>query len=167
MKTILQIAGIIGLFTFLSFKVYEKPAPKDITKFLTEAADARMMDAAEGRLAAERGTTGEIRKYGVLMMKDQAFLLIKIRELAESKNIALPKEISKEKSDALKDLEKKYDKDFDRKFLSMIKIDHKRDVGEFKDAAQSDDPDLSKFAKKHLPLIESHLAAVEKIKEEQ
>lgn len=163
MKIILQIAGIIGLFTFLSFKVYE-PAEKDLAKFLIDAADARMMDAAEGRLAAERGTSAEIRKYGVLMMKDQAFLLIKIQEFAKAKNVTLPKEISKEKSNALKNLEGKYDKDFDSKFLNMIAIDHKRDVDDFKEASQSKDADLSKFAKKHLPLIESHLAAVEKIK---
>lgn len=164
MKIILQIAGIIGLFTFLSFKVHDKPVEKDIAKFLTDAADARMMAAAEGRLAAERGTSGEIRKYGVLMMKDQAFLLIKIQEFAKMKNVTLPKEISKEKSDALKSLESKHDKDFDSKFLNMIATDHKRDVAEFKEACESKDADLSKFARKHLPLIESHLATVEKIK---
>ena len=152
-----------GLFAMLSFSNYSE---FDSVKFLREMADARMMDAAEGKLAAERGTTKEIRDYGNLMVKDQAMLLAEIKKVAAAKSVKLPASISEEKSKALKNLAEKQGKDFDRKFLNMIKIDHKRDVKEFKEAIDSDNARVVIFAKKFLPTIQSHLEGVEKIKEE-
>src|SRR5690349_22602718 len=83
---------------------------ESISDFLTEAADARMMDIAEARLAVARGTTPEIKKYGRWMIEDQNILLKEIRAIAKSKNVTLPKTISDEKEKGLSDLEKKNNK---------------------------------------------------------
>lgn len=136
-----------------------------IAKFLIESADARMMDTEEGRLAGERGTTPEIRKYGKLMVADQTMLLEKIRQLAKAEQVELPSAISDKKMRGLKALKEKNDESFDKKFMKMMIIDHKRDVGIFKRATESDSPQVKSFAKEYLPLIQSHLDTIRSIKE--
>lgn len=166
MKALLTTIGILSCLIFFSFSFCNntKEDPKEITEFITEMADARMMDREEGQLAAMKGTTAEIQNYGKLMVKDQTYLLEELNNLAMSKNVVLPKEISMEKMKQLKKLQKKEGADFDKKFLSMIKIDHKRDVRKFTKATKFEDETVHKFASKHLPMITSHLEGVQQIK---
>jgi putative membrane protein len=77
---------------------------EDVADFLVKSADARMMDAQEGKLAAEKGTTKAIREYGKLMVKDQSALLRKIKSLASKRDIALPSGISNKKENGREDL---------------------------------------------------------------
>ena len=77
----------------------------------------------------------------------------------------LPSRTSEEKEKALINLKEKTGKDFDMKFLGMIKTDHIRDVKEFKEATECSDKQIKAFAAKHLPLMESHLKGVNNIKE--
>jgi putative membrane protein len=138
---------------------------KDISKFMTEAADARMMDIEEGRLAAEKGTRAEIKQYGQLMVQDQTKMLKELRMLAASKNMVLPNTLSNEKADGLADLREKTGEEFDKKFVKMITGDHKRDVDDFDDATGFNDKDVRKFAERYLPLVQSHLDKIREIKE--
>jgi putative membrane protein len=69
---------------------------------LTEAADARMMDLEQGKLAVTKGSTTEIREYGQWMVKDQTRMLEDLRALAASKKIAIPSALSDQKSEAWK-----------------------------------------------------------------
>lgn len=177
MKTIAAISCILGSMLIFSCTSSEKDSVKqaqlqnqnsaideDISEFLTEAADARMMDLEEGKLAKERGTTAAIRQYGEWMITDQTKLLKEIRVLAASKNITLPNTLSNKKADGLEDLKEEQGEDFDKKFVKMITIDHKRDVDAFEDATDCRDKDVKKFATTYLPVIESHLDKIQDIK---
>ncbi len=126
-------------------------------KFLLEMADARMMDWAEGNLAAEKGTNNKYQQYGRLMMRDQNKLMQEIKALAASKDIALSEVISEEKTEGLNRLKASSGETFERRFRRMIIKDHKRDIAEFKRASQSTDPEIRDFAKRTLPMLEQHL----------
>jgi putative membrane protein len=138
---------------------------ENISKFLTEAADARMMDIELGKLAKERGTTPEIRQYGDRMVTDQSRLLQDLRTLAASKNIALPSTLSNEKAEGLADIKDEQGVEFDKKFMRMMTQDHKRDVRAFDDATDFKDQDVERFASMNLSMVESHLDQIQKIKE--
>jgi putative membrane protein len=140
---------------------------KDISRFMTEAADARMMDIEEGKLAQEKGTTAEVKQYGQLMIEDQTKMLKELRVLASSKNIMLPNTLSIEKAKGLEDLKQETGADFDLKFIKMMKLDHKRDVDEFDDATDFEDRDIKKFATKYLPVVESHLDKIKQLEDKQ
>lgn len=133
---------------------------KDIAAFLVKSADARMMDAQEGKLATQKGTTKAVRDYGALMVKDQAMLLKKIKVLASGKKISLPPAIGGKKQEGKEDLMAKTGKEFDKKFIKMMKIDHERDVKLFKKATGYSDAAVAAFAVKYLPLIQAHLKKV-------
>ncbi len=146
---------------------FAEPGMRDAAKFLVEMADARMMDTMEGQVAGERGVNAEVRAYGQTMVKDQAALLTEIKALAAQKGITLPDHISDSKAHGLEDLVGKSGDSVDSKFISMITIDHKRDVGEFKDATKLSDPEVRGFAERRLPMIEQHLAEIKGIHERQ
>lgn len=128
-------------------------------EFLLEAADARMMDWAQGNLAVEKGTTNKHRQYGKRMMRDQSKFMEEIKTIAAAKNIELPETISEEKIESLNKLKACTGETFDRRFRRMIIQDHKRDIREFQRAAASTDPAIRDFAKRKLPILEKHLQA--------
>jgi putative membrane protein len=97
------------------------------------------------------------------MVRDQQLLLGELEKIASHKNIELPKNISKSKSKMLQKLRSKSGADFDKKFMKMMKIDHKRDVKEFQAATESQDSELAAFAEKFLPLIQEHLDKIKKL----
>ena len=137
---------------------------KDVADFLVAAADSRMMGIKQGKLAAQRGTTEAIRAYGNLMIQDQTMLLKVIKKLGKTHKITLPKVVSAEKEDGFKDLNSKQGEDFDSKFMKMMKIDHKRDIKDFKKAEKFKDNEISQFAAKYLPMMESHQEKLENLK---
>ena len=129
----------------------------DVADFLVKIADARMMGKKEGELAVQKGTTPEMIEYGKLMIKDQSFLLVKIKKIAADRNISLPVEISNDKKDGFEDLNAKTGEAFDNKFIRMMRIDHERDIRDFKKAAELSDKKVADFATKYLTMIQSHL----------
>jgi putative membrane protein len=139
---------------------------EDLSDFMTEAANSRMMGIEEGKLAKERGTTAEIKKYGKWMVEDQTIILKELKALAKSKKVVLPQKISDDRADGLATLQSKTQKDFDEKFVKMMTIDHRRDVRKFKNATTIGDKDVAAFASKYLPVIESHLQRAQEIKAE-
>lgn len=145
-------------------KADKKLINEEVATFLVKSADARMMDAQEGKLAKTKGTSESIRSYGALMVKDQALLLQQIKKLAAARNITLPAAVANEKKDASTELSNEQGKDFDKKFIKMMIIDHERDVKLFRKAVSSDDKGISAFAGKYLPVIEEHLAKIEALK---
>ncbi len=138
---------------------------EEVSKFLVKSADARMMDAMEGKLASKKGTSNSIRKYGRWMVKDQAILIREIKKLAEERTIALPATISNKKEDGKDDLAELSGKDFDEKFIKMMIIDHERDIKLFEKATEFEDNEVSAFAKKYLPTIQAHLDKIKAIRE--
>lgn len=164
-KILLTSCLLVGLFLITSS--FRRNSAESVTKFLIEAADARLMDSEQGKLARERGTTEEIRSYGRWMMRDQSKLLQEIQVIAKSKSIQLPSAISEEKSKGLEELKKLKGAEFDKKFTKMICIDHKRDVKEFKKASKFEDADVKQFASQYLPTIEAHLERIQEIENEK
>ena len=135
-----------------------------IVDFLVTAADARVMDTEEGKQGAAKGTTAEIRNYGMLMEKDQPMLLAQIKQLAQKHSVTLLQTLSAKRQDALADLKSETGGKFDKLFVKMMTIDHERDVKEFKEASKFSDPEVSQFAAKYLPMIQSHLDKVKDLK---
>ncbi len=126
-------------------------------EFLVKIGDGRLMGIKEGQAAQSQGSTPEVRTYGKLMVNDQKRLLAVMKTLAVHKKIQLPEAISDDKKEGLKDLLDKKGKDFDEKFIKMMRIDHERDIRLFTDALHLKDDEIRAFAIKYLPLIKDHL----------
>lgn len=136
-----------------------------ISKFMTEAADARMADIEEGKLALEKGTNDLVKNYAQQLIDDNTKLLKELRALAGQKNIALPTTLSNDKADGINDLREKEGEEFNEKFIKMIQRDHKRDLDEFEDAADFNDRDIQQFAQRNVSLFEKHLSQIDQVEE--
>lgn len=139
---------------------------ENISKFLTEAADARMAGIEEGKLAREKGTTPSIRQYGEWMISENNKMLKELRVLAASKNITLPASVSKEHQDQFDDLKDEEGEDFNDEFLKAIRRDRKKELDSFEDAEEFKDKDVKKFATTYRPVIASHLEKIDQIDSE-
>lgn len=137
---------------------------KELISFLKETAQARRMVVEESKLALKRSTNKEIRAYGKLVLRDQAKILEEIKALAKKRNITLSDDLSKDQIESLQALHVAEKNEFDRKFVRMIKNDHKRDVRKFKNDSESNDPEVSKLSEKYRPIIKLHLDKVKELK---
>lgn len=145
----------------------QRPAiSKPAASFLVEMVDARLMDFEEGKQAAQRGSTPAIRDYGRLMMRDQTRLLSQLELLALAAQVTVPATISDDKREGLNDLIDADRDSFDQRFIRSMRIDHQRDVGAFKEASKLSDAAVADFARRELPLIQSHLDGIEAIKKD-
>lgn len=141
------------------------PIDQVVETFLTKTAESRIMDYEEGKTAQQKSAVDAIRDYGSLMVRDQSNMLADLHALAASKHITLPDTPDEQQQKALTDLQQEEGHSFDKKFIKMMIIDHKRDVKKFKKATQSHDPDVRAFALKYLPVVESHLDDVQRLRE--
>jgi putative membrane protein len=140
------------------------PVSEEVADFLSKSADARMLNAQVGLLAIEKGTNSAIREFGQRIMTDHSLLLEKIKKLAIQRDLYLPDQMSNKKIGDHRNLSEEKGSAFDKSFIKMIIVDHERDLKLFKKAAECNDPEVSAFARRYLPLIQSDLHKIKKIK---
>ncbi|HTE30952.1 MAG TPA: DUF4142 domain-containing protein [Chryseolinea sp.] len=136
-----------------------------IAEFVFDISEARIMDREEGRLAEQRATSRALKDYGALMVKDQTNMLKDLSSIANRKKLTVATVLGEQKTDGLSDLHQLHGKNFDKKFVKMMIIDHKRDIKTLEKATTSKDADIQVFATKYLPVVKSHLAKIQTIRE--
>jgi len=152
-------------FTVLSDNAQTKSdTDESLEKFINEMAEARMLDLEEGKVAQQRSTTKDLKLYGTLMVNEQTEMLREIKKLAALKNIKVPDALGPDKTEALTELKEVHGESFDKKFIKVMTIDHKRDVKKFERATRSADADVQVFATKYLPYVQSHLDKIRGLK---
>lgn len=126
--------------------------------FMTSAAQANLAEVSVGRLAAEKSTNSEVKKFGQMMVDDHSQSNSQLMDLAQKKNIALPTEPDdNHKKDAAR-LAELNGAEFDRSFMSAMVRDHMKAVALFDAHAKSaKDPDVRAFAEKTAPVLRDHL----------
>jgi putative membrane protein len=130
--------------------------------FVAKAAKGGLAEVELGKLATEKASSSEVKKFGQRMVDDHGKANGELKSLAQSKNITLPSDLSvKEK--ALRDRLSKLSGDaFDRAYMRAMVQDHQKDVNEFKRESQSGkDADVKSWAAKTLPTLEEHLKLAE------
>ena len=143
----------------------EKPSSSDVVIFLVNSSDLHLMALKEGEEAVSRGTVADIKAYGELMVKDQTALLLEIKELAKSRQINIPEQLSEENAVDLEELRSKTGVAFNKAFIRMIESVQKQNLKDFKKAAtRLEDREISTFASKHIYSINLQLLRLEKIK---
>src|SRR5262249_55511746 len=132
-----------------------KAAPDQ--SFVLEAAKGGMAEVELGKLAEEKASSPEVKKFGQRMADDHGKANDELKSLAQSKNITIPASDTKEQK--LHDqLSKLSGSEFDKAYMKAMVADHKKDVNAFRKESQSGkDPELKAWAAKTLPTLEDHL----------
>jgi len=136
----------------------------DDSEFAVKAASGGMLEVELGRMAQEKAQSQQVKDFGAMMVKDHSKANDELKALASSKNIVLPSTLGEEEQKHVDELAKLSGKEFDKKYVSMMVDDHKKDVDEFKETANdAKDPDIKAFASKTLPTLEEHLTKIKAI----
>ncbi len=126
--------------------------------FVRKAAEGGMAEVELGKLAAEKGSTDDVKKFGQRMVDDHTKANDQLKQIAASKNVALPNGLNAKDKATKTHLEKLSGKQFDRAYMDDMVKDHIQDVAEFnRESEMAKDPDVKNFASQTLLTLRDHL----------
>jgi putative membrane protein len=127
------------------------------TAFAMKAAQANMAEVELGKLALQKSTQDEVKKFAQMMIDDHSKALDELKGIAESKKITLPTTIDAEHKTLSDRLSKTSGAAFDRDYMQAMVDGHKKVAADFRKESQSgSDAELKSWAAKTLPTVEAH-----------
>ena len=142
----------------------EANANEELASFIREMVDTKLVDLEHGKLATQRATKRSLKDYAASMVEVQSAMHEELNTLAIKKKIAVPKDLAEAtapNADAFKDV---HGESFDKKFISKVIKDHKRNAKKLERATRSKDAEVQVFATKYLPVVQSQLNQIKAIK---
>jgi len=132
--------------------------------FVKRAAEGGLAEVELGKLATEKASSDDVKKFGQRMVDDHTKANDQLKQVAAQENITLPTEPSA-KDKATKDrLEKLSGAEFDRAYMKDMVTDHQKDVADFaRESKTGQNAAVKNFAEQTLPTLRSHLKEAEKI----
>jgi putative membrane protein len=139
-------------------------AASEDVKFIEKAASGGMHEVQLGRLASERASDPEVKKFGEMMVTDHTKVNQELAAVAEQMGVKVPTHQNAEHQAEFNKFNTLKDRTFDQAYIKHMVEDHQKDVQEFKKAGESaKDSRLRNFANKTLPVIREHLTKAEQI----
>jgi putative membrane protein len=134
--------------------------------FVRQAAEGGMTEVAKGRIAAQKGSHEDVKRFGQRMVDDHTKANDELKSIAGGKNITLPGETPKPPMQAaIAKLEKLDGAAFDRAYVDDQIRDHDKTIALFEREAKSGkDAELKAFAAKTLPTLKEHRTMVQELK---
>ena len=124
-------------------------------------------DAAEvqlGQLAQEKSQSDDVKQFAQKMIENRKRLDDQLATFAKQLNVSQPNGPDKKTKKEIEKLQALSGPQFDEEYIRTVEKAHEKDVKSFKQAAQaSQDPNVQKTAQTDAPVIEQHLAAVQKL----
>jgi putative membrane protein len=131
--------------------------PSSDAKFLKKAAEGSRAEAALGKLAAERGNSDTVKKFGERMATDHGKAADELAKLAQDKGVTLPSDLDAKHKRLHDRLAKLSGANFDREYMREMVRDHDADVKEFeREAKSAKDPDVKAWVGRTLPTLKEH-----------
>jgi len=141
------------------------PPRHDDRAFVLEAGPGGLAEVELGRLAAQKGQSADVKRFGQRMVADHSKANAELKKLAASKGITLPAVMNEEQKAERDKLAKLSGPEFDREYMALMVEDHDKDVAAFQEEAKDgSDPDIKSFAAKTLPTLQEHQRMSKEIK---
>jgi putative membrane protein len=136
------------------------------TSFAKKAARGGLAEVAMGRLAESHAQSADVKAFGQKMVQDHGAANDKLKVAAEQEHVPLPTRLSPEDQKTLNHLSPLHGEAFDKAYAQTMVKDHKKDIAEFKQEAQSGTASqIQTFAQATLPTLQEHLQMAEKLPE--
>jgi putative membrane protein len=155
--------AILATLSAAPIATFATAATPDLS-FYKSLAEGGVAEVRDGKLAQEKGADPRVKDFGAMMAKDHAAANQELLALAHSKGIKLPKgpgigaDTSKGKLDVLSG------ESFDKSYVTGQVKAHRDAVTLLqKEIDSGQDAQAKAFAQKVLPIVQSHLSAIEGI----
>jgi len=171
MARLFMAAGVLLLtlgWAVVSVSADEKKGDKtkafDHAEFVKKAASGGMLEVELGKVAKQKGVSGEVRKFAERMIEDHTKANKELADVAKAAGYTVPEKLLPKHQEHLDMFKKDTSKNFDAQYVKHMLKDHEEDVEEFDRASrEAKNGELKKFAAKTLPTLKEHLAMVKKI----
>ena len=133
--------------------------------FVRKAAQGGLAEVELGKLAAEKASNPEVKKFAQKMVDDHSKANDQLKQVASQEGLQLPTTLDA-KDKAIKDrLSKLSGASFDKAYMSDMVKDHKADVADFtRESRAGKDQAVKQFASSTLPTLKSHLEQAEQLR---
>jgi putative membrane protein len=136
--------------------------------FLRKAAEGGIAEVKLGQLAAQKGSSDEVKTFGQKMVDDHTRINLEMAHVADSMGVMLPKSMNKDDQAEYDKLNALSGNDFDMEYLAFMVKDHHKDLHEFRmEAASPTDPALHEAVVKAQSIIHDHTVMVDKLAREK
>jgi putative membrane protein len=120
-----------------------------------------------GKVATEKASSPRVKEFGQKMVADRSKANTALKSAASKDGITLPSPIDAHEQHEMDEIKGLSGAAFDKKYMSEMVADHKKDVGEFEEAAKKDpNPQVGKFAQETLPTLREHLQMAQDVEKE-
>jgi putative membrane protein len=134
------------------------------SQFMKDAAADGLAEVELGKMAADKATRPEVKKFAEMMVEDHGKANEELKNLADRKSVSLPSEPKPEMKAEKEKLSKMSGPAFDDGYVRCMLKDHEKAVALFsKEASSGSDPDTKAWAAKTLPALKEHLAKVKEL----
>jgi len=161
------VAACLVAFNFVS-----SPANADDKSTVSAADKAFVMNAAQGgmtevqlgQIAADKGTSQEVKDFGSKMVVDHGKANDELKSIASSKGILVPDKLDTKHQAMVDKLSKLSGADFDKSYVAEMVKGHKATDALFiKEAKSGQDADIKAFAAKTDETVKMHLSMIQGI----
>jgi len=133
-------------------------------QFVKTVAGDNMAEVELGKLAAEKASRDDVKKFAQKMVDDHGKAGDELKTIASSKNITLPQSVDASHKAVHDRLSKLSGAAFDRDYVREMLNGHRKAVAAFKnEASNGKDAEIKAWASKTQPTIEAHLREVEEL----
>jgi len=127
-------------------------------KFVRDAAQGGMAEVELGKLATEKASSDDVKKFGQRMVDDHTKAGDQLKQVASSEGVQLPQGLSAKDKLTKERLSKLSGEQFDKAYMADMVKDHTQDVADFQRESKSgSDPAVKDFASQTLPTLQDHL----------
>jgi putative membrane protein len=132
--------------------------------FIRKASQGGVAEVKLGQLAAQKGSSDEVKAFGQKMVDDHTKLNLEMAQVADTMGVMLPKSMNKEDQAEYDKLNALSGNDFDIEYLTFMVKDHHKDLHEFRiEAASPADATLHDAVVKAQSVLHEHTVMVDKL----
>jgi len=160
---ILVAPSLVGASSIGTTSVQQDMTGDPDHQFLMAAAQGSVTNILLGRLAAEMGSTDQVRQFGQKMVVDHSRALADASQLLLDAGLEPPTSPTLGTQPMLEDLALRTGPDFDTAFMTQAVLDYRGNVDEFTTATTERGAATAEFASRWLPTFEQELFSAENI----
>lgn len=132
--------------------------------FVREMMQSDAVEVQLGQLAQEKSQSDDVKQFAEKMVENRKRLDEQLAALAKQMDVSQPNGPDKKTKKEIEKMQALSGPQFDEEYIRTIQKAHEKDVKSFKQAAESSqNPNVQKTAQTDAPVIEQHLAAIQKL----
>lgn len=135
----------------------------DKETFIKETAQSGVAEVNMAQVGTQKAQDPALKEAAQQLVTDHSKLNDQLKELAQKKGITLSTEVDSKHQRMIDHLSGLSGAEFDKAFAQHMAQGHKKSIAKFKKAAaNTEDTEISQFAKGALPTLEGHLTLIQK-----